>query len=168
MSAELDKYPGVGIGPLAHETGMSDAVALDALPETQRVGVRGSEMRRVWKSRRLWLNPVTVVWKSGQKFSIQGPFEAGVPESRTGALRFDTADGAFGAQPYSPAIGAIYAYTDQEGDRATSAVAFFDRTRELIFDLVPTDAPASAGNGLPADFLETFRQIKTFDAVCEK
>ena len=83
-------------------------------------------------------------------------------------LRFGTTDGAFGAQLYSPAIGAIYAYTAQEGDRATSAVAFFDRTGELIFDVVPTDAPASAGNGLPADFRETLRQTKNFDAVCEK
>jgi putative heme iron utilization protein len=154
------------LASMAHETGLSEAVVLDALPEPQRVGVQASELPRVLELLRAWPDPVMIIEKAGHQFKIRGPLQAEA-FARSGVFHVRMA-GVVTAELDTLSLGAIYAYIDRRGGTLSPGIVFLDSRGEVIFEVLAHASDPSTTQAVPPEFQTTFQRMAALAPACKR
>jgi putative heme iron utilization protein len=142
---ELDRNPRVWLVDLAHDIHLSEAVVMDALPQSERVGVRGEELANVWDWLRQQPDLVLALHSGRHTWRVRGQLPA-LRLIERGDWHIGSDDDALSGRISTLDIGVIYGRVPRLPDEPAWTVFFLDRDGEVLFQI----APAAARAGDPA------------------
>ena len=163
---ELQRNPRVWLVDLAHDIHVPDAVVMDALPDGERVGVRGTELPGVWDWLRQQPDLVLALHSGRHTWRVRGQLPA-LRLVERGDWHVGSDDDVLSGRLSTTDVGVIYALVARNPDDPAWTVAFLDRDGEILFQIAPADAAkadAAASSGNALSLLRAFRALRS---VCE-
>jgi putative heme iron utilization protein len=142
---ELDRNPRVWLVDLAHDIHLPEAVVMDALPESERVGVAGAELASVWNWLRQQPDLELALHSGRHTWRVRGKLPA-LRLVERGDWHIGSDDDALSGRISTLDIGVIYGRVPRLANEPAWIVFFLDRDGEVLFQI----APAAARAGDPA------------------
>lgn len=145
VQMELARNPRVWLVDLAHDIHVPEAVVMDALPESERVGVRGAELASVWSWLRQQPDLVLALHNGRHTWRVRGKLPA-LRLVERGDWHIGSDDDALSGRISTLDVGVIYGRAPRLPNEPAWIVFFLDRDGEVLFQI----APAAARAGDPA------------------
>lgn len=166
IQTELARNPRVWLVDLAHDIHVPESVILDALPDSDRVGVRGSELPAVWNLLRQQPDLVLALHNGRHTWRIRGA----LPELQL-VERGDWNVGGDGdilsGRISTVDVGVIYAQTGRRADDPAWSVIFLNRGGEILFQIAP-GAQAGTGSAVASSAAQAvLRRFRSLAPVCQ-
>jgi putative heme utilization carrier protein HutX len=156
------------LATVARESGVSEAVALSALPRDRAVGVSGSAFGEVWASLQAWPDAVTVIMKADQVFEVHGRVPPGEPSKISKYFNLDPKAEGITGHLRPDRYAAIAAATLPGRDRSEHGVLFFDSAGSLIFGVYVPNEHSAADSAVVTAFEATKRLIGSLPPLCRR
>ena len=163
---ELQRNRRVWLVDLAHDIHVPDAVVMDALPDAEGVGVRGTELPGVWEWLRQQPDLVLALHSGRHTWRVRGQLPA-LRLVERGDWHVGSDDDVLSGRLSTMDVGVIYALVARNPDDPAWTVAFLDRDGEILFQISPAaaaKAEVAASSGSASSLLRAFRAL---GSVCE-
>jgi len=165
IQSELARNPRVWLVDLAHDIHVAEAVILDALPDPERVGVRGSELPAVWKLLRQRADLVLALHNGKHTWRVRGSLPELTLVKRGDWHVGEDADTLSGRISILD-VGVIYAMPARREDDPAWSVIFLDRGGEVLFQVAPTASAATDRIEASRAKQELLRSFQALPQVC--
>jgi len=165
IRSELARNPRIWLVDLAHDIHVPESVVFDALPGTERAGVRGTELSKVWDWLRRQPDLVVSLHSGRHTWRVRGALP-GLRQVERGDWHVGGEADVLSGRISTLDVGVIYSRVARWPEEPAWTVYFLDRHGEILFQIAPATpsgvGAAAAGRAAQA-LLQAFRKM---DAVC--
>jgi putative heme iron utilization protein len=166
VRSELARNPQVWLVDLAHDLHIPEAVVLDALPDSERVGVRGTGLPGVWAWLRLQPDLALALHSGRHTWRVRGSLPA-LRQFQRGDWHVGDNDDVLSGRISTADVGVIYARTARNPGEPAWTVFFLDRGGEILFQVAPA-TPSGSDQSPTGGAVRALRSMRGLDEVCRR